>query len=370
VIRRGSFRTTGGDANRRVCYPRGVTIERVRAEAGRPPSVLFLTSNTEDYLSDSLFHGLRTILGEHVVDFPKNEISYRNYPHLRDIYGHGFTLYGLLDDLPLDRTLVIDHARQGDFDLIVFGDIWRHFGTFVELLPSLGGTHVAFLDGADHSAPYPYSPVVWRVRPWWALPRAHFRGTYFKRELTPRTSRYRYFMILPGRVADRLPFSHAVRPIAFSIPENKIVTEPPPKQKPFPRHLVDEEVAERIGADTAYAFDREEDYYGDLRASRFGVTTKRAGWDSLRHYELAANGCVLCFRDLDRKPPRCAPHGLEAGRNCIAYRDADDLFRKIEAITDEKYKRLQAGSLEWARANSTRRRAEGFLRSMGFADVA
>ena len=36
--------------------------------------------------------------------------------------------------------------------------------------------------------------------------------------------------------------------------------------------------------------------------SRFGVTTKKSGWDCMRHYELAASGCVPCFRDLEEKP--------------------------------------------------------------------
>jgi hypothetical protein len=332
-----------------------------------PPSVLFLTSNTEDYLSDSLFHGLRTILGDRVLDFPKNEISYRSYPRLREIYGHGFTLYGLLDDLPLDRTLVMDRARQGGFDLIVFADIWRYFGAFVELLPSLGQSRVAFLDGADHSAPYPYSPAFWRVPQWWTLPRAHTRGTYFKRELTDRTAQRRYFMAVPGRLAQGLPFARSLRPIAFSIPEEKIVDAPPPKSRQFPTHIVDREVAARTGAVSTYAFERESDYYDDLRASRFGITTRRAGWDCLRHYELAASGCVLCFRDLNRKPPRSAPHGLVPRRNCLSYSDADGLFRTLDGITDDEYAALQQGALEWARANSTRRRAEAFLETMGFS---
>jgi len=334
------------------------------------PSVLFLTANTEDYLSDALFHGLRMLLGERVVDFPKKEISYRAYPRLNEIYGHGFTLYGLLDDLPLDRTLVLDRARAGGYDLIVFADIWRYFGAFVELLPSLGLSRVAILDGADHPAPYPYAPALWRVRGWRNLPRAHTRGTYFKRELTPRTARYRYFMLVPASLANRFSFARALRPIAFSIPEEKIVDEPPPKTKQFPKHVVDSEVASRIDATGEYAFEHEDDYYDDLRASRFGITTRRAGWDCLRHYELAASGCVLCFRDLDRKPPRCAPHGLEAGRNCLNYRDADELFRKIDALTEEEYAGLQAAALDWARENTTRRRAQEFLQTLGFAVAA
>jgi hypothetical protein len=336
------------------------------AARSNAPSVLFLTSNVEDYLSDSLFHGLRTILGDSVLDFPKKESLYRTYPHVADLYGHGFTLYGLLDDLPIDRRLAMERVRRGDFDLIVFGDIWRNFGPLIELLPSLDHSRVAFLDGADHAAPYPYSPANWRVPQWWTLPRAHTRGTYFKRELTTRTTQYRYFLPVPGLLAERLPFSRAIRPIAFSIPEEKIVDEPPEKLKPFPTHIVDAEVAGRIGAKPEYVFDSERDYYDDLRASRFGITTKRAGWDCLRHYELAASGCVVCFRDLESKPPTCAPHGLEPGWNCLTYRDADELLGKIDAMADDEYGMLQTGALEWARANSTRRRAEGFLESLGF----
>jgi hypothetical protein len=330
------------------------------------PSVLFLTSNIEDYLSDGVFHGLRTILGDSVLDFPKNDAVYRSYRDLTGLYGHGFTLYGLLEDVPLNRRLTMERARRGDFDLVVFGDIWRNFGRLLELLPSLGRSRVAFLDGADHAAPYPYSPALWRVPQWWTLPRAHTRGTYFKRELTARTAQYRFFLPVPGRLAERLPFQRALRPIAFSIPEEKIVAEPPPKTKQFPRHVVDSEVAARTEATPDYSFDRESEYYEDLRASRFGITTRRAGWDCLRHYELAASGCVLCFRDLDRKPPSCAPHGLVPGRNCLSYHDADELFRRIDALGDDEYASLQGGALDWARANTTRRRAQEFLQAMGF----
>lgn len=331
------------------------------------PSVLFLTGNTDDYLSDSLFHGLRTLLGARVVDFPKRDISYRSYPHVDRLYGRGFTLYGLLEDEPVDRRLVMDRARQGYYDLIVFGDIWRYFGSFVELLPSLRGTRVAFLDGADYPAPYPYGSAFWRVPQWWVLPRAHKRGTYFKRELTPATAQRRYVVPLPRALAERLPFGRSVKPIAFSIPEEKIVDALPPKQKLLGAHIVDAEVAARTGAASSHVFERESDYYRDLQVSRFGVTTKRAGWDCLRHYEIAANGCVPCFRDLDRKPPRCAPHGLKHGINCLAYRDADGLLRQIESLGDDEYDTLQAGALAWARANSTRRRATEFLEAMGFA---
>ena len=35
------------------------------------PRVLFVNSNTSDFLSDGVFHGLRTLLGADAIDFPK-----------------------------------------------------------------------------------------------------------------------------------------------------------------------------------------------------------------------------------------------------------------------------------------------------------
>src|ERR1700678_602301 len=113
--------------------------------------ILFLTAPHEDYLADSLLHGLRTLLGADVVDFPKADYLYDSYPPERrsELYGHGFSLYGLLPDMPVDRHRPLDRARAGGFDLIVYADIWGSFGHFVELAPEVNGTPMAVLDGAD-----------------------------------------------------------------------------------------------------------------------------------------------------------------------------------------------------------------------------
>src|SRR5436305_1969398 len=208
------------------------------------PRVLFVNPNYVDYLADGLFHGLRTMFGADVVDFPKAEPMYRSHsPERRDkLRGHGFTLYGLLDDIDVDRHAVLERAQEGEFDLVVFSDIWRTFGLFTEWAPQLNGTRLAVVDGAD----------------------------------------------------------------------------------------------------------------------RFGITTERAGWDCLRHYDIAANGAVMCFRDLSKKPPLCAPHGLDA-TNCIEYSSADELLAKTRALSDDHYAELQAGSLAWAHNNTTVKRAEEFL---------
>lgn len=331
------------------------------------PKILFLSTGHEDYLADSLLHGLKSLFGAAVVDYPKVEFLYDTFPaERRDaLYGHGFGLYTLLPDVPVDRHRPLQRALAGEFDLIVFADISNNFGRFVELAPIVRDTPMAVLDGADTPEPYPYAPRWWRHPSWWTLPRAHRRAEYFKRELTPRTGWFRSFLLLPPRLAARLPSVASMRETAFSYPAEKVLADPPAaKERLLASHVVDPEVAARLGVGTAYAFRDEAAYHADLRSSRFGITVKRAGWDCLRHYEQAANGCVPCFRDLDAKPPRCAPHGLDE-TNCVVYHDHDELMRKLDSIDEQRYARLQAGALAWAAENTTVIRATQFLAACG-----
>jgi len=330
------------------------------------PRILFINPNYEDYLADGVFHGLRSLLGADVVDFPKAEYLYDSAGAavLSRLRGHGFTLYGLLPDLPMERNHVWLRALEGEFDLVVFGDLQTVFGQWTAWAPALraAGIPMAVLDGGDRPGPYPFAGRFWRVPGWWFLPRAHNRATYFKREITPRTRWFASYLLLPPVLGRRL----GVRPISFAIPAEKVVGYAPVKNAEFPRHIVDVEVAARLGKATTYAFTSEDDYYEDLRRSRFGVTTKRQGWDALRHYEIAANGAVPCFRDLNRKPSLCAPHGLNE-TNCLSYRDADDLFAQIDSLSDARYDELQSGALAWARASTTVVRAEEFLAVCGIS---
>jgi hypothetical protein len=330
------------------------------------PRVLYFTSAVEDYLSDSLLHGLKSVLGTEVVDFPKNEIIYSSSSEELRAAGHGrgFTLYGLLEDQPVARFRALERLKRREFDLVVFSDIWRQFGYYLELLPHLKALRVAVVDGSDSPAPFPYDGSFWRRPELWTFPRP-WRFRFFKREITDETKRARFYKLLPRQLAEILPMEE-MTPIAFSIPEEKIVASLPNKDKDFPAHIVDSELAQHLAQErTGYSFDNEPDYYRDLQRSRFGITTKRAGWDCLRHYEICANGSVMCFRHLDKKPLLCAPHGLDQS-NSVAYVDTADLLRQIKAMTPEAYNRLQSGGIAWVRRNSTKRRAEEFLATMGF----
>lgn len=165
-------------------------------------------------------------------------------------------------------------------------------------------------------------------------------------------------MILHRKIAKK----YQIYATSFGMPESKIVTELPLKIKDFPEHIVDAEFREKAGiGKSTYVFATEQDYYLDLQSSRFGITTKRAGWDCMRHYEIAANGAVICFKDLDKKPVHCAPHHLVPGVNCLSYSSYDDLMRQINEISPQKYAELQLSSLEWIRTKTCKKIAHDIL---------
>src|SRR5947209_4341420 len=98
------------------------------------PRILFVNGNINDFLADGVFHGLRTSLGADAVDYPKAEYLYATSPQTAraDLWGRGFTLYGLLPDIELTRHHLVERAMEGEFDLVIFGDIWRSFGLWTE----------------------------------------------------------------------------------------------------------------------------------------------------------------------------------------------------------------------------------------------
>jgi len=329
------------------------------------PRILLLRSTYEDYLADSLLHGLRTVLGSNAVDFPKAEFLYSNYPESfrQSLYGRGFTLYLDLVDIPVQRSRIDDRLRMNEFDVVLFADLVRTSTELVRATSMAKQSRIVLVDGADSNQLYP-QPAIMRAEPMKSLVAMRIalsrrKWTYFKREWTAEASATDVVSRTLGWLRPK-----SIHAIAFSIPESKVRDEAAlvkiPKRKDFPSHIVDPEVAAHLGAQTKYAFENEAAYYDDLASSRFGITTKRAGWDCMRHYEIAANGAVPCFRDLHLKEATCAPHGLDE-TNSITYRNVDDLIQKTQRLSESEYAALRRGAMSWVRENTTRVRAKQFL---------
>jgi hypothetical protein len=91
-----------------------------------------------------------------------------------------------------------------------------------------------------------------------------------------------------------------IYPIGFSIPESKIVSRFPEKSKCLADLIPQKPLKHNSSEDTrkTYIYTTEESYYEDYQKSLFALTTKKDGWDCLRHYEILAQGCLPYFPDI------------------------------------------------------------------------
>lgn len=311
--------------------------------------VLFLTESREDYLADSLLHGLIT-LGLEVVDYPRKQVLYAGSqscsaaPHL-GVRGHGFTLYGLIPDRAVDRSFVIQRLESAWFDLVVIGQVWRQWGQLLDLAPFLQKVPVVLLDGDDDTRLFHLSGTRVRRYGWQPFPIRSGRCLYLKREWHGDSRHGRWCRVIPA---------------SFSIPEVKIQRpDIKIKSQQIASHCVDAEVANACRLHTSYAFASEKEYYSDISRSFFAITTKRGGWDCLRHYEIAAAGSVLCFKNLEFKNANCAPHGLEPGVNCLSYSSWQDLEQQLHVLEEDldRYSLMLSNSTHWIASNSTKQAA-------------
>ncbi|MCP9925160.1 MULTISPECIES: hypothetical protein [Synechococcus] len=320
--------------------------------------ILFLTNDREDYLADGLLHGLRQLPGLEVVDYPRKECMYEGGRQCKvapefGVRGGGFSLYGVLTEPQggIDRSFIWQRLAAGWFDAVLIGNVWRQWGFLLQWRELFAAQPLLLLDGDDDQRLYPRSGT--RLRQFGIgtgltnlleLPSTHM----FKRELTNRSRKWGLRL--------------NVHPLAFSIPESLISLKLPNKSQLFPSHIVDRDLSNKLGASANYVFADEQSYRSDLASSRFGITTRRAGWDCLRHYEIAAAGAVICFRDLAQKPVGCAPHGLIDGLNCISYGSSDDLLKRINALSLQEEVELQSLALAWAQSSSTKNRSLQLLK--------
>ena len=98
------------------------------------------------------------------------------------------------------------------------------------------------------------------------------------------------------------------------------------------------------------------------RQSMFALTSKKGGWDCLRHYEILAAGCIPIFEDLDSCPPDTLvsfPKKIlrEAYRCLLPWRNTDE--------QREAYPRFAFQLFEFAKLTcSVMANANQFLKDM------
>lgn len=241
-----------------------------------------------DYQSDMLFHGMRQLLGDDCIDVDRFWWMYKSDKEKRPedfpkIWGSSFSIYGLLDDvikhtgrqiqlesddiviLPLHHTIVQNGRSITD--------------NITHSLSLTDGKRIAIIDGWDRDYIDPNVLQLCREN----------NIAYFKREL---------YDDIDG-----------VYPISFAIPKEKIWQS----HQYLLRNKRKYDVAPLIPVNqsidssymSTYIYDNEQDYYQMYRDSHFALTSRKGGWDTLRHYEIMANGSMPLFVDIDNCPKQC-----------------------------------------------------------------
>jgi hypothetical protein len=110
-----------------------------------------------------------------------------------------------------------------------------------------------------------------------------------------------------------------IHPFSYGIPDELIVTSVPPKSELFAS------IVPGNASNYTYTVGQEAEYYATYQRARFAYTTKKGGWDALRHYEILANGCipVIDFTGCPSATMTTFPKDLiqEANRNLLPYTD-------------------------------------------------
>ena len=256
----------------KILYAPFVEYDRVRSEKGE--------THCGDYVTDCLYHGFKTLLGDDCVESEPIDHMYRGYQYTHDYVHHGFSMFGRLDAPICDQGEILRMVVNKEFDYIIspIHHTHRNDVSFVSqglsTLKEIGynADQIAVIcsdEGPDTNM----------------FLAGDSRCTFFKVELTEGYKGARIY------------------PISYSVPRDIFVDKVPEKDKDFAT-LIPSFLRQGHPHEQTYIYKDEETYYQDYRRSRFGLTCKKGGWDCMRHYEIIACGCAPFFTDIEACPPQ------------------------------------------------------------------
>lgn len=140
-------------------------------------------------------------------------------------------------------------------------------------------------------------------------------------------------------------------PITFSIPEEKIIQVFPKKTKLLSSLIP--------GILKTYIYNTEKEYYLEYQSSYFAMTTKKAGWDCMRHYEILANGCLPYFPEIEK----CPLFTMVMIPKHLFFR-SNELYEKMKISIVEnlrEYSELWREMIDYLKEHLTTRKIAGYI---------
>lgn len=231
--------------------------------------ILIIPSSQSDYLQDSVYLGMKDIFGTDVECTYDCHYLYKG-THIEKNYfwGYGFTYTNILNpNLNIVSKNTLDKIKDKYYDLIIYSFVSRNSDMLDQIINITNGKNVILINGEDDSERFDFY---------------NDKILYFKRELIEKKQ-------------------NNIFPIHYAIHESKIYNGAVIKTKILSDSLPTMNNCTNISS-SHYIFNNELDYYFDYQISKYGITKKKGGWDSMRHYEILANKCVPLFNDINKCP--------------------------------------------------------------------
>lgn len=272
-----------------------------------PPRILFITAPQPHYGLDALYDGLCEVLGDdNVVDFPWKPLLHGQraqneyYPCSLDRRGTGRSI-----------EEVENLLRNKFFDFVLFGALDQEVDREVvrRIVSASGSVPWYLVDQQDECADFFGDALA-------LLDGASVQGC-FKREML-----------------QCVDYGPRVIPLPFSYPDSRAATCVS-EQRPdtffwagqrwcglrdiYLRHI------ENVLGETFERKYDQDSYVAAMRRARIGLNGFGGGFDTVRYWELPAQGCML----LAERPPIRIPHNFRDGVSAVFFEDLGDLDEKL-----------------------------------------
>lgn len=308
--------------------------------------ILFITAKKPEYQSEylelTILNGMRKLLGENFVDYPRKKVAYGDFSEIEKnkLHGKGFSILKKpIDDI--DRT----DALKNKYDAILYGT-GHAIGEdhFIPEIDKLTNGKIWILDGHD------------------LYGNAKIKKLFNNEEIIGNQFQFSFKRELIFE-------EESVFPTGYGIPEENIIpinlgNKSQLIQQTYPHFSNFETIRDIASGHKHHIFENEKKYYDDLSKSWFGLTCKKGGWDCMRHYEIIAAGTLLLFRDYNQKPNFCSPQNLPT----ISYSSKRELKKIIKSLVrknnpTQDYLDLLDAQRKWLEnTGTTTARAENVLK--------
>jgi hypothetical protein len=274
--------------------------------------ILIIPSSMVDYLQDAIYLGFKDKFGVSVESTLPCDYLYKNTKINRHhMWGMGFTYSNILNnELNVLSENIEQKINDRYYDLILYTMVPRNAHLLSKVIELTNGKNVFLINGLDMDYDFDYYTE---------------KCLYFKRELIEKKEKN-------------------IIPIHYAIHPSKLVSHDVIKTQELSDSIPSMDNCTHISS-SHYIFNNENDYYENYQKSRYGITKKKGGWDSMRHYEILANKCVPLFEDLEKCP--------ELTLTNLPKKLLMEIKNKYSKITQNEYESYNKELFEYTKQNLT-----------------